>query len=62
MAHLPWQIQTHFDSPRNSSNCSRKQILRGIFLFYHKIVCCLYSLELHHQGSSNEYIQHTIIV
>ena len=40
----------------------KKQIFRGIFLFYHKIVCCVYSLELPHQGDSNEYTQHTIIV
>ena len=33
-----------------------------VFLFYHGIVCCVYSLELPHQGDSNEYTQHTIIV
>ena len=33
-----------------------------IFLFYHEIVCCVYSLELSHQGDSNEHIQQTIIV
>ena len=33
-----------------------------IFLFYHGIVCCVYSLESPHQGDSNEYTQHTIIV
>ena len=33
-----------------------------IFLFYHEIVCCVYSLELPHQGNSNEYTQHTIIL
>ena len=33
----------------------RKQIFREIFLFYHEIVCCVYSLELPHQGDSNEY-------
>ena len=32
------------------------------FLFYHEIVCCVYSLESLHQGDSNEYTQHTIIV
>ena len=32
------------------------------FLFYHEIVCCVYSLELPHQGNSNEYTKHTIIV
>ena len=31
-------------------------------LFYHEIVCCVYSLELPHWGDSNEYTQHTIIV
>ena len=36
--------------------------LRIFFLFYHGIVCCVYSLELPHQGDSNEYTQHTIIV
>ena len=32
------------------------------FLFYREIVCCVYSLESHHRGDSNEYTQHTIIV
>ena len=34
------------------------------FLFYHRIVCCVYSLESPHRGNSNEYTQHyvTIIV
>ena len=29
-------------------NSSRKQIFRDFFLFYHGIVCCVYSLELPH--------------
>ena len=33
-----------------------------MFLFYHEIVCCVYSLESPDQGNSNEYTQHTIIV
>ena len=45
-----------------SSESSRKQILRGIFLFYQEIVCCVYSLESHHQGDSNEYTIQTIIM
>ena len=36
--------------------------LMVIFLFYHELVCCVYSLESPHQGDSNEYTQHTIIV
>ena len=32
------------------------------FLFYHGIVCCVYSLESPRRGDSNEYTQHTIIV
>ena len=32
-----------------------------VFLFYHG-VCCVYSLESHHRGDSNEYTQHTIIL
>ena len=32
------------------------------FLFYHGIVCCVYSLESPHRGDSNEYTQHTIIM
>ena len=50
------------DSNSNSSDRSRKQIFMEIFLFYHEIVCCVYSLELPHWGNSNEYTQHTIIV
>ena len=51
-----------FQSLQNPSNSSRKQIFRDFFLFYHEIVCCMYSLEPPHQGYSNEYTQHTIIV
>ena len=40
------------ESLGNSSDSSRKQIFKKIFLFYHEIVC----------GDSNEYTQHTIIV
>ena len=36
--------------------------LAMFFLFYHGIVCCVYSSESPHQGDSNEYTQHTIIV
>ena len=51
-----------FESLRNSSDSSRKQIFKEIFLFYREIVCCVYSLELPHRGDSNEYTQHTITV
>ena len=62
MARLPWLIRTHFESLRHFSDSSRKQILRKIFLFYYKILCCVYSLESPHRGDSNEYTQHTIIL
>ena len=57
-------VNTHmfFESIRNSSDSSRKQIFRDFFLFYHEIVCYVYSLESPHPGDSNEYTQHTIIV
>ena len=51
-----------FESLWNSSNHSRKQIFKEIFLYYHEIVCCVYSLESHHQGDFNENTQRTIIV
>ena len=51
-----------FEFLRNSSNSSRKQIFKDIFLFYHEIVSCIYSLELPHRGDSNAYTQHTVIV
>ena len=53
-----------FDSLRNSSDNSRKQIglLKDFFLFYHEIVCRVYSLEPPHRGDSNEFTQHTIIM
>ena len=35
---------------------------RDIFsIFFNMKVYCLFSLELPHQGNSNEYTQHTII-
>ena len=61
MARLPWLILACFESVRNSLDSSRKQIIKDIFLFYHEIVYCMYSLELPHRGNSNEYTQHTII-
>ena len=51
-----------FQSLQNPSYNSRKQIFRDFFLFYHGIVCCVYSLESPHRGDSNEYTQHSIIV
>ena len=51
-----------FESLRNCSDNSRKQIFREIFLFHHEIVCCACLLESPHRGDSNEYKQHTIIV
>ena len=41
---------------------NKYNVFRDFFLFYHGIVCCVYSLELPHRGNSNEYTQHTIIV
>ena len=49
-------------SLRNPSDSSRKQIFKEIFLFYHEILCCVYSLESPHRGDSNEYTHLTIIV
>ena len=51
-----------FESLRDFSDSSRKQILREVFLFYHEIVCCVYILESSHRYDSNEYTQHTIIL
>ena len=62
MARLPWVIRNHFRVPTKCFDSSRKETFKKIFLFYHEIVCCVYSLELPHQGISNEYTQHTIIV
>ena len=33
-------------------------IIGQFFLFLHKNICCGYSLEVPHQGASNEYPQH----
>ena len=52
--------KSFYEFQRNSSNSSRKQIFKDIFSFYHEIVWCVYSLESHHRGDSNEYTQHTI--
>ena len=35
---------------------------RKFSYFYHKNVCCVYSLELPYRVDSNEYTQHTIIL
>ena len=48
---------------QGNSSDSSKQHIYGIFIiFYHEVICCMYSLESPHQGDSNEYTQHTIIV
>ena len=62
MARLRWLIRTRFESLRYYSDSSGKQIFREIFLFYHEIGSCVYSLESPHRGDSNEYTQYTIIV
>ena len=51
-----------FESLRNASDSSLKQLFKEIFLFYYKIECCVYSLESPHQGDSNEYTQYTMPV
>ena len=51
-----------FESLRESSDSSIKQIFEEMLLFYHEIACCMYSLESPHRGDSNEYTQRTIIV
>ena len=51
-----------FSPDLNSSDSSRKKIFKEIFLFYHEIICCVYSLESPPRSDSNEYTQHTIIV
>ena len=52
-----------FFSPYKILPIAQENKYLGIFfLFYNGIVCCVYSLELHHQGNSNEYTQHIIIV
>ena len=48
MARLPWLIRTHFQVPTNFFQSLQKKLLKEIFFFYHKIICCVYSLELFH--------------
>ena len=52
-----------FFSPYKILPIAQENKYLGVFfLSYHGIVCCVCSLELPHQGDSNEYTQHTIIV
>ena len=63
MARLPWMIRTLFFSPYKILSIAQENKYLGIFcLFYHGIVCCVYSLESPHRGYSNEYTLHTITV
>ena len=62
MARLPWMTRTLFLVPTKFLQYLKKTIFRDFFLFYHGIVCCMYSLESPHRGDSNEYTQHTIVV
>ena len=39
----------------------KKKIFKQIFLLFHKIVCCVYSLESPRRGDSNKYTQQIII-
>ena len=66
MTHLPWLIQTHFKSLGNSSISLRKQIIRAILgnflVSIHNILFLNMRQVLSHQGNSNAYTQHTIIL
>ena len=51
-----------FFSPYKILPIAQENKYLGIFfLFYHGIVCCVYSLESPHWGDSNKYTKHTII-
>ena len=51
-----------FFSPYKIFPIAQENKYLGIFfLFYHGIVCCVYSLESPHLRDSNEYTQHTIV-
>ena len=62
IARLPWMIRTLFSVPTKFFQQLKKTNIWGFFLFYHGIVCCVYSLESPHRSDSNEYTQHSIIV
>ena len=62
MARLPWMIRTRFSVPTNLPIAQENKYLGIFVLFYHGIICCVYSLESPHRGDSNEFTQHTIIV
>ena len=53
-----------FLSPSEILPTAKKTNIKGyfrdfVFFFDNENVCCLYSLESHHRGDSNEYTQHT---
>ena len=58
---FPMSISNSFLSPYEILQIAQ-EINKRIFFYYHKIVCCVYSLESPHRGDSNEYTQRTIIV
>ena len=75
LLYFYWHVQSNANSSNtdglftmaySKSFLSLKEILpiaifRIFFFFFcHEIVCCVYSLELPHQGDSNEYTRHTI--
>ena len=43
---------------------SQRQVRRNhrdfVSIFFNMEICCVFSLESHHRGDSNEYTQHTI--
>ena len=51
-----------FLSPYENLRLAQENKNLGKFLFYHEIVCCVYSLESPYRGDSNEYTQHAIDV
>ena len=51
LAHIIWMSQTHFLSPYEILIAEENKYL-GKFS-YHEVVCCMYSLDLPHQGNSN---------
>ena len=59
MARLPCMIRTLFSYPYKILPIAQEnKYLMIFFLFYHGIVCCVYSLESPHRGDSNKYTQH----
>ena len=61
----PWNhekmVEAEVERIMSANHSARTRDITGIFFGVCITCCCVFSLQSHHRGNFNEYIQHTII-